>query len=119
MNFIVQNGFDIKQGKEAAFGPWLAENEPRLAESCPEGVEYLGTFANIFGNDDRVGAYRSLWLMDSYGAMDRFSGAIKEGGAFADLMDELGRFAMDRQDGGVMSADLSRRVTDAAIFGVE
>jgi hypothetical protein len=119
VNFLIQNGFDIRKDREAEFQPWLADNEAGIAEACPEGVEYVGTFANIFGDDDHVGAYRSVWLMDSYAAMDRFSAAIKEGGTFALLMNELGRFAMDRQDGGSQSADLSRRVTDAAIWGIE
>ena len=104
MDFLIQNGFDIRKDREAEFQPWLADNEAGIAEACPEGVEYVGTFVNIFGGDDHVGAYRSVWLMDSYGAMDRFSSAIKEGGTFAELMNELGRFAMDRQDGGSLSS---------------
>ena len=119
MNFLVLNGFDIKKDREAEFQPWLAANEAGIADASPEGVEYIGTFANIFGDDDHVGAYRSVWLLDSYAAMDRFSAAIKEGGTFAELMNELGRFAMDRQDGGSLSSELSRRVTDAAIWGIE
>jgi hypothetical protein len=119
MNFMIQAGFDIKKDKEAEFQPWLAENEAKLAAACPEGVQYMGTYANIFGSDDRVGAYRTVWGMNSYAAMDAFSSAIKEGGTFAELMDALGHFTLDRQDGGVLSGELSRRVTDAAIWGID
>lgn len=119
MNFMIQAGFDVKKEREAGFQPWLAENESKLAEACPEGVTYLGTFANIFGSDERVGAYRTVWGMDSYAAMDAFSNAIKQGGTFAELMDDLGQFTLDRQHGGILSGDLSRRVTDAAIWGLE
>ena len=119
MNFIADTGYDVKQGKQLEFQEWLTENEEKLAASCPSGTEYLGTFANIFGSERSVGTYRTLWGMDSYAAMDAFSAAIKEGGTFAQLMDTMGRFVLDRQDGGVQSGELSRRVSDAAMWGVD
>jgi hypothetical protein len=119
VNFMVQNGFDVKKEREAGFQPWLVENESKLAEECPEGITYLGTFANIFGSEARVGAYQTVWGMDSYAAMDAFSNAIKQGGTFAELMDALGKFTLDRQEGGISSNELSRRVTDAAIWGLD
>ena len=119
MNFIANAGYDIKKGKELDFKAWLSENEEKLAAACPEGVQYLGTFANIFGSERSVGAYRSLWAMDSYAAMDNFSAAMKDGGTFSQLVDSMTRFALERQDGGLQAAELSRRVTDAAIWGVD
>ncbi len=119
MKFIIQDGFDIKKGKDLDYQKWLAENEEKLAASCPTGTEYLGTFANIFGSEQNVRAYRTLWGMDSYGALDGLSEAIKEGGTFGQLMDTMGGFELDRQDGGLTSSELSRRVTDAAIWGVD
>lgn len=119
MNFIVQAGFDLETDKEADFQPWLAENEPKIVAACPDGIDYLGTFAVIFGDSDDVGAYRTVWAMDGYAGLDAFADAVKAGGEFAELMDGLGSFGLGRQDGGLQSAELLRRVTDAAIWGLD
>lgn len=119
MNLIAEAGFDVKKGKELEFQKWLAENEEKLAAACPPGTTYLGTFATIFGSERTVGAYRTLWGVENYAAMDAFSGSIKEGGTFSELMNAMGLFAVERQDGGLQVGELSRRVTDAAIWAVE
>lgn len=119
MNFIVQTRFDVEKDREADLQPWLAENESQLVAACPSGIQYLGTFANILGDERDVGAYRTLWAMDNYAGLDALSGAMKEGGEFARLMDELGSFTLGRQDGGLITGELSRRVTDAAIWGLD
>ncbi len=119
MNFVAEQGFDVKKGQSIEFQRWLADNEAALASACPEGVEYLGTFANIFSSEKDSGAYRTLWAMDSYGAMDSFAEAMKEGGTFAQLVDAMARFFLDAVDGGDWSNILSRRVTTAAMWGEE
>jgi len=119
MHFISEQGFDVKKGQSAEFQQWLVDNEAELASACPEGVEYLGTFANVFSSEKGSGSFRTLWALVSYGALDRFTDAIKEGGTFARLVDAMAKFGLDYVDGGDWSNILSRRVTTAAIWGDE
>lgn len=119
MNFISEQGFDVKKGQSVEFQQWLVDNEAELASVCPEGVEYIGTFANIFSSEKGSGSYRTLWGMVSYGAMDNFADAMKEGGTFSQLVDSMAKFGLDFADGGDWSTILSRRVTSAAIWGDE
>ena len=117
MKFIVENGFDVQKGQAAEYQKWVADNEEKVAASAPESFEYLGTFANIFDSNPETGSYRTLWAMDSYGAMDNFANAMKEGGTFAQLMDTKAGFTLDPQDGGRLTNKLSRNITDTAIWG--
>lgn len=117
MKFIVENGFDIKKGKAAEYQKWLADNHEKLAASAPDGFEYLGTFVNIFNSTPESGSFRTLWALDSYGAMDNFADSVKGGGTFAELVDTMAGFTLDPQDGGHTSNVLSRNVTDSAIWG--
>jgi hypothetical protein len=117
VKFIVENGYDIKKGQAVEFQKWLADNEKEIAATAPDGFEYLGTFSSIFSSTPEVGAVRTLWALDSYGAMDTFADSIKAGGTFARLMDTMAGFALDQQDGGHVSNALSRNVTDTAIWG--
>ena len=119
MNFINQQGFDVKKGKATEFQAWLAENEEGLASSCPAGIEYMGTFANIFTSEKDSGFFRTIWGMDRYGAMDSFSEAMKKGDTFAQLMEAMAGFILDPIDGGNWSSEVSRSVTDTAIWGDE
>lgn len=119
MNFISEQGFEVKKGQSAEFQQWLMNNEAELASACPEGIEYMGTFANIFSSEKNSGSYRTLWAMESYGAMDNFTDAMKEGGTFAQLVDAMARFSLDSANGGDWSSILSRRVTTAVFWGDE
>ncbi|MDH3260944.1 MAG: hypothetical protein OEM81_01330 [Acidimicrobiia bacterium] len=119
MNFISEQGFDIKKGQSVEFQQWLMDNEGELASACPAGVEYVGTFANVFSSEKDSGSFRTLWAMESYGALDNFTDAMKEGGTFAQLVDAMAKFGLDSADGGDWSSSLSRRVTTAAIWGDE
>lgn len=117
MNFITEQGYDVKKGQAANFQKWLTDNEEKLAASAPDGVTYVGTFANIFSSEKDTGAYRTIWALDSYGDMDAFADAMKQGGPFASLVDAMVRFTLDVEDGGNWSNVLSRKVTTAAIWG--
>ena len=54
--------------------------------------------------------------MDSYGAQDKWSAAVKDGGTFARLMDEMAHF-IDQRNEANQSTLMLRRVSDAAIWG--
>ena len=119
MSFINQQGYDVKKGKAAEFQAWLAENEEQLAATCPAGIEYMGTFVDVLTSEKNSGGFRTIWGMDSYGAMDSFSEAMKKGDTFAQLMEALAGFAVDQLDGGNWGNVVSRSATDAAIWGDE
>jgi hypothetical protein len=117
MDFIAEFGFDVKQGKARDFQEWLSENESKLAQACPSGVEYIGTYAVIYTSEKEAGAYRQLFRMDSYGAQDTLAAAMKdEGGTFAKLFEETSQFVdLDREAN--WSSGLYKAVTDTSIWG--
>ena len=71
MNFIVEFGFDVKQGKAHDFQKWLSENEGKIAAACPPGVEYVGTFGVIYSSEKHSGGYRQFFSLESYGDAGR------------------------------------------------
>ena len=115
MDFIAEFGFDTKQGKAHEFQKWLAENESKLAAACPEGVEYVGTYAAIFSSEKHAGGYRQFLRMESYGAQDALAAAMKEGGTFATLLDEMSEF-VDQDRAADWSNGLFKAVTDTSFW---
>lgn len=115
MDFITEFGFDVKQGRSQEYQGWLSENEEKLAASCPDGVEYIGTYAAMYSSEKEAGGYRTLFRLDSYGAQDNFAAAMKEGGIFASLITEATGF-VDFDKGANWSNTLLKRVTDASIW---
>jgi hypothetical protein len=89
VRFIIENGFNVKIGKEEAYQKWLTENEARVAAAQPPGTKYLGTFAVIFSSEKKAGFYRSLLELDSYAALDTIAAASK------DETSEYGRLARE------------------------
>jgi hypothetical protein len=116
MDFIAEFGFDVKKGKARDLQRWLSENESKLAAACPSGVEYIGTYTVVQTSEKRAGAYRQLLRLDSYGAQDTLAAAMKEGGEFADLFEELSQF-VDQEREADWSSGLYKAVTDASIWG--
>ena len=116
MNFMDVLTFDLKQGKTREFQQWLSGNEEKLAAECPQGVSYKGTYALVRSSEKNAGSFMQVFEYDSYGAMDAFSQAMKDGGTFANLMDELTEFT-DQDNHANWSNLFGRRVTDAAIWG--
>jgi hypothetical protein len=78
MDFIADFGFDVKQGKGREFQHWMSENESTFAAACPDGVEYIGTYAVIYSSEKHAGGYRQFFRFDSYGAQDTLAAAMKE-----------------------------------------
>ena len=115
MDFIAEFGFDVKQGKAREFQRWLSENESKIAAACPAGIEYIGTYAVIFSSEKHAGAYRQLLRLESYGSQDVLAAAMKEGGAFADLVNGIGQF-IDQDREADWSNGLYKAVTDTSIW---
>lgn len=115
MHFIRENGYDIREGQDRAYQSWLAENEAAIADACPEGVEYIGTFYAVHSDDRTGGQYRMLWRLDSYGAQDRLAAEVGGDTPFARLTHEAMRF-MDMRPGANRSNHLLKRVTDSTVL---
>ena len=116
MRFIQEFGFTIKIGEEEAYQQWLVDNEPGLAAAMPEGTKYLGTFATVYTSEKSSGFYKSYFELDSYGAMDRLSAAMKDdSGDFSRLMRDGSRYG-DYDHAAPWSNGLYKAVVDATIY---
>ena len=116
MDFITEFGFDVKKGQSRNLQQWLSENESKLAAECPSGVEYVGTYAVIYTSEKHAGAYRQLFRMESYGSQDALAAAMKEGGTFAKLFEEMSQF-VDQDRDADWSSGLYKAVTAASMWG--
>ena len=116
MNFISEFGFDVKKGQAQDFQRWLSENESKFPAACPQGVEYIGTYAVVQTSEKHAGGYRQLVRMESYGSQDTFAAAMKEGGAFANLVEEMTEF-VDQEREADWSNGLYKAVTDISLWG--
>ncbi len=114
MDFILEQGYDVKKGKLGEFQKWLAANEKELRNSAPEGCEYIGTYVVVASSEKKAGFARTLWRLDSYGAQDHLAHAGKEPGPFRDLAMEFTDF-MD-EDSENWSHSLLKAVVDATLY---
>ncbi len=116
MNFIAEFGFDVKKGRAQDFQRWMSENESKLAAACPAGVEYVGTYAVMYSSEKHSGSFRQFFRMESYGSQDTFAAAMKDGGAFAKLIEETSEF-IDQDREADWSNGLYKAVTDISLWG--
>lgn len=116
MDFIAEFGFDVKKGRAQDFQRWLSENDSKVAAACPSGVEYVGTYAVIYSSEKHSGGYRQLFRMESYGSQDTLAAAMKEGGAFANLIEEMTEF-FDQDREADWSNGLYKAVADTSLWG--
>ena len=116
MNFMNEFGFDVKKGRAQDFQRWMTENESKLAAACPSGAEYVGTYAVMYSSEKHSGAFRQFFRMESYGSQDTFAAAMKEGGAFANLVEEMTEF-VDQEREADWSNGLYKAVTDISLWG--
>ncbi len=114
MDFILEQGYDVKKGKMAEFQKWLAANEKEIRNSAPQGCEYIGTYVVVASSEKSAGFARSLWRLDSYGAQDRLAAAGKEEGPFRSLALEFADYFDDDSDN--WSQTLLKAVVDATIY---
>lgn len=115
MDFLVINGFNVPPGKNREFQKWVRENSETFAKNMPEGWEFVGVYSSMFGSEKHSGNYKSVWRLDSYGAMDRFAAAAGEDTEFARLLDEFGAFS-DERLGADSSSELLKSVADITIW---
>jgi hypothetical protein len=118
MRFIMEQGYDVEQGKTGAFQAWLREHEAELAKSCPAGVEYLGTFAVIYSDRREAGSFRTLWQFESYASQDVYAEAAGGDGRFGVLLRDAMQFG-DWRNEAYGSQSLLKSVVDATLFEPE
>jgi hypothetical protein len=116
MDFLIISGRDVPSGKNREFQEWVRDNSEALSKNAPEGVEYVGTYASMFSSEKHSGLYKTIWRLDSYGAMDQFAAAAGEDSEFARLLDEFGAFG-DVRVGADFSGELLKSVADITIWG--
>ena len=116
MRFIVEQGFDVKEGKVREYQEWLQANEDEIVTHCPEGIEYLGTYTAIYTSEKSAGTFKSYWQMDSYAAHDRFAAAMREDSRFSELIGEATSF-VDQANDANWSNSLFKAVVDASVWG--
>src|SRR5687768_8026064 len=93
MDFISEDGYEIKLGMEEEYQQWVVDHAAELRRALPEGVEYIGTYVIVFGNELGSGSWRDMFRLDSYAALDRLAAAAKDPDSkLRKLQEEGGRF---------------------------
>ena len=114
MEFIQILSGDVKQGKTRDLQEWLGANEAKLAETAPDGAEYIGTYFAMYSSEKDMGSAFSLMRMENYGTQDKLAAEV--GTPFGDLLNELVDF-FDQGPDANWGSILLKRVTDASIYG--
>ena len=115
MDFLVINGFNIPPGKSREFQEWVRANSAALSKAAPEGIELIGVYSSMFSSEKNSGQYKTIWRMDSYGAMDRFAAAAGSDSELTRLLEEFGSFS-DVRLGADYSSELLKSVADITIW---
>lgn len=97
---VIEWGFDVPKDKADGFHQWLIENEKALADECPAGVHYRGTYG-VFAQSDRdLGVYRTVWAFDSLATMELLGKAVAEASPFGLRLQGLTAFRDESQGAG-------------------
>lgn len=91
MPILHETTYDVNAGQFDAFQNWLLEHEDSLAAEYPEGIEYLGTYANVYG-DQSKGEFKTLLRLESYAALDALARTVAEEGTLSRLLWEVSAF---------------------------
>jgi hypothetical protein len=116
VRFIEMQGFSVRPDKAVKFQQWVIDNQERIKKAYPEGSEFGGIYAVVFGSDKNAGDFYWLDIRDSYGALDRTAAAAKDPtNEMAKVTTEfLGFLDPDRNAG--WSHHLLKSVVDATVF---
>lgn len=91
MPILHETTYDVNAGQFDTFQNWLLEHEQSLAASYPEGIEYVGTFANVYGDQSR-GEFKTVLRLDNYAALDTLAETVAEEGTLSRLLWEVSAF---------------------------
>ena len=120
MDFITEDGYQIKPGMQAEYQAWVVANQDALRRAQPEGVEYLGTYVAVYGNEYVGGTFRDLYRIDSYAALDRIAAeGRREGSDLMRLARESTRFIDLTRSPDLWAHNLYKNVVDATIADID
>jgi hypothetical protein len=116
VRFISELGYTVKVGQEEAHQKWVIEDEERIGQAAPAGWKYVGTFATVQSSEKQAGAYRVLFELDSYGALDASAAAAKDTASdWHKVNMEVSKF-FDFDWNAPHSNELLKNVVDATIW---
>jgi hypothetical protein len=117
MDFITEDGYQVKPGMQEEYQQWVLENTDAVRRALPDGIEYMGTYVTVYGNDYVGGTFRDLFRMDSYGALDRMAAEHRRPGSeLARLNGEAGRFIDATRNPEHWTRNLYKNIVDTTIF---
>jgi len=112
MALIYEWGFFVRPGAFDELREWLHEHESELADSAPQGLEYLGTYLPVWAPEQRCELYQ-VWRWRRSGEFNLRAAAGADRGAFAELASQFLSFVDDsRTDEETFR--LHRSITDLA-----
>ena len=102
-------------GKMREFQKWVRANSGNLGKLAAEhGYQLVGIYFSMFASEKHGGACKTIWRLDSYGAMDRMAAAPTKSPELARLLDELDGF-FDVRIGADWSGELLKSVSDVTV----
>jgi hypothetical protein len=115
MDFLLIGGGNVIPGKMREFQTWVRANSATLAKLAAEhGYQLVGVYVSIFTSEKHSGACKTIWRLDSYGALDRMAAATSKPSDLSRLIDEMDGF-FDVRIGSDWSGELLKSVSDATI----
>lgn len=91
MPILHETTYDVNPGQFEAFQRWLLSHEDSLADAYPAGVDYVGTYANVYGDQSR-GEFKTVLRLVNYAALDTLAATMAEEGTLSRLLWEISAF---------------------------
>ena len=91
MPILHETTYDVIPGMFEQFQTWMINHEDTLAASYPDGIEYVGTYANVYG-DQSKGEFKTILRLDNYAALDSLAATMAEEGTLSRLLWEVSAF---------------------------
>lgn len=91
MVILHETTYDVNAGQFEAFQNWLLAHEESLAAAYPDGIEYVGTYSNVYGDQSR-GEFKTVLRLDNYAALDLLAKTLAEEGTLSRLLWEVSAF---------------------------
>ena len=91
MPILHETTYDVNPGQFEQFQKWMLDHEDSLAEAYPDGIEYVGTYANVYG-DQSKGEFKTILRLDNYAALDALAATMAEEGTLSRLLWEVSAF---------------------------
>ena len=119
MDFISEDGYEVKLGKEEEYQQWVIDKTAELRRALPKGVEYIGTYVIVYGNDMGSGSWRDMYRLDSYAALDRLAAEAKDPESkLRKLQNEGSRFIDMSRSPERWTHNLIKSVVDATVIAM-